>query len=104
MAGIGRAGGAVLGDIWSASGHWVALVLLSIATSLDALAVGVSLPALNAPAIVALTMIGGITLLFSAAGAALGRFIGQRFGRLVEIAGGIGLVAIGIGIVFEHVT
>lgn len=135
MAGIGWMGGAVLGDVWSAWDHWVALVLLSavglkmireafakgaerepaaggfapllvlaVATSLDALAVGVSLPAMHAAPGVALTMIGAITFLFSAAGAALGRFIGERFGRIVEVAGGVGLIAIGVRIVFEHVT
>ena len=132
MAGIGWAGGAAVGDLWNAWDHWVALVLLSavglkmireafaeeeerppmtgvapllllaVATSLDALAVGVSLPTLNAPALVALPMIGGVTLLFSAAGAALGRFLGDRFGRVVEVAGGAGLIAIGIRIVVEH--
>ena len=143
MAGIGWAGGAVLGEIWSAWDHWVALVLLSavgvkmirealsrlavdgwrlagkrlqvptswtsmivlaIATSLDALAVGVSLPALGQTAWVALTMIGAVTLILSAAGAALGRFLGSRFGRVIEIAGGIGLIAIGIRIVIEHTS
>ncbi|HKR62708.1 MAG TPA: manganese efflux pump, partial [Thermoanaerobaculia bacterium] len=96
MAGLGWAGGALFGELWSAWDHWVALVLLAgvgvkmireafaeerapatasagsiallaIATSLDALAVGVSLPALRAPALLALTMIGAVTFLFSAA-------------------------------------
>lgn len=134
MSGIGWAGGAVLGQVWSAWDHWVALVLLSavgakmireafaaeeerapivggistllalsIATSLDALAVGVSLPALAVPPVIALSSIGVVTLLFSAAGAALGRFLGDRFGRIVEIAGGVSLIAIGVSIVVEHV-
>jgi putative Mn2+ efflux pump MntP len=135
MAGIGWAGGALLGEIWSAWDHWVALVLLSavgvkmireafageaeaksatagivpllvlaVATSIDALAVGVSLPALKVAAVVALTMIGVVTFLFSAAGAALGRFLGARFGRAVEVAGGLGLIAIGIRIVVQHMA
>lgn len=133
MAGAGWVGGAVLGDLWSAWDHWIALLLLcavgvkmikeafdedaereaggagfwpllvlTVATSLDALAVGVSLPALGAAPLVALALIGGVTFLFSAAGAALGRFLGQRFGRLIEVAGGLGLIAIGIRIVVEH--
>jgi putative Mn2+ efflux pump MntP len=80
----------------------MSLLVLAIATSLDALAVGVSLPALGAPAGVALAMIGAVTLLLSAAGVALGRYLGRRFGRLVEVAGGVGLIAIGIRIVIEH--
>jgi putative Mn2+ efflux pump MntP len=132
MAGIGWAGGAALGDLWRAWDHWVALALLSavgikmireafqeeeerdsgtgpaalllltVATSLDALAVGVSLPALGGSVVLALTMIGVVTFVLSAAGAALGRFIGQRVGRAVEIAGGLGLIAIGVRIVVEH--
>lgn len=78
------------------------LLLLAVATSLDALAVGVSLPALRAEPLLALAMIGGVTFLFSAAGAALGRFLGQRLGRAVEVAGGVGLIAIGIHIVIER--
>lgn len=78
------------------------LVLLSIATSIDALAVGVSLPALGTPAAISLAMIGLVTLLFTAAGAAFGRFLGQRFGRTMEVAGGIGLIAIGIRIAIQH--
>lgn len=132
MATIGWLGGAALGELWSAWDHWVALALLSfvgvkmireafendeereeggggsslfmlaIATSLDSLAVGVSLPTLAAPPPVSLAMIGLVTFALSAAGAAFGRALGQRFGRIVEVAGGLGLIAIGIHIVIEH--
>jgi len=81
---------------------WSALLVLTIATSIDSLAVGVSLPALGAPAILALTMIGAVTFVCSLGGVAFGRFLGERFGRAVEIAGGIGLIAIGVRIVIEH--
>lgn len=84
-----------------AGGPWT-LVVLAVATSIDALAVGVSLPALKLNAAIALTSIGVVTLLFSAAGAAFGRFLGERFGRAIEVAGGIGLIAIGVQIVVEH--
>ena len=83
---------------------FTSIAILTVATSLDALAVGVSLPTLGAPAIVALTMIGVVTFLFSAAGAALGRYLGERFGRIIEIAGGVALIAIGISIVIEHTS
>lgn len=78
------------------------LVVLSIATSIDALAVGVSLPALGAPAILSLAMIGSVTLIFSGAGAAFGRFLGERFGRAMEVAGGVALIAIALKIVYDH--
>ncbi|HUR82602.1 MAG TPA: manganese efflux pump MntP family protein [Thermoanaerobaculia bacterium] len=132
MAAIGWLGGATLGGLWAAWDHWIALILLSgvgtkmikeafgdgderqrsdgigavvvlaVATSIDALAVGVSLPALGTPLVLSLAMIGLVTLLFSAAGAAFGRFLGERFGRGMEVAGGLALIAIGIGIVIEH--
>jgi manganese efflux pump family protein len=79
------------------------IIVLSVATSIDALAVGVSLPALRTPAALSLTMIGVVTFLFTAAGAAFGRFLGERFGRAMEVIGGVALIAIGIRIVFEHI-
>lgn len=78
------------------------VVVLAIATSIDALAVGVSLPALGTPAGLSLAMIGVVTLLFSGAAAAFGRFLGQRFGRIVEVAGGLCLIGIGISIAIQH--
>jgi putative Mn2+ efflux pump MntP len=88
----------------SATAGIVPLLVLAVATSIDALAVGVSLPTLKVAAALALTMIGVVTFLFSAAGAALGRFLGARFGRAVEVAGGLGLIAIGIRIVVQHLS
>lgn len=79
------------------------LIVLSIATSIDALAAGVSLPALGTGTLLSLAAIGVVTLLFSAAGAAFGRFLGQRFGRAMEVLGGVALIAIGVKIVLEHV-
>jgi putative Mn2+ efflux pump MntP len=84
------------------SGGLASLLILSIATSLDALAVGVSLPALGQPASIALAMIGVVTFLFSAMGAGFGRVLGERFGRAMEIAGGLALITIGIKIVIDH--
>ena len=81
---------------------FASLVVLSIATSIDALAVGVSLPTLGTPALLSLAMIGVVTFLCSAAGAAFGRYLGQRFGKVMEVAGGLALIAIGIRIVVEH--
>ena len=78
------------------------LVLLSVATSIDALAVGLSLAVLgNAIAIPALT-IGLITAAITATGMTLGRRIGEQWGPRIEAAGGLALIAIGVKIVAEH--
>jgi putative Mn2+ efflux pump MntP len=81
-----------------------AILLLAIATSIDSLAVGVTLPTLGIDPLLSIITIGAITFAFSAGGAFFGRFLGARFGRSIEIAGGIGLIAIGIRIVIEHTT
>lgn len=75
------------------------ILMLSIATSIDALAVGVSLPALRLSLLTSIGVIGVVTLVFSAAGVAFGRFLGERFGQRMEIAGGAALIGIGIKIV-----
>lgn len=75
------------------------ILMLAIATSLDSLGVGVSLPALGVNAVVALAVIGVTTFVLSASGSAFGRLLGARFGRRMEIAGGLALIAIGIRIV-----
>ena len=81
---------------------FASLLVLTVATSIDALAVGVSLPTLQTGAAISLTLIGLVTFLFTAAGAAFGRFLGERFGRAMEVAGGVALIVIGIHIVIEH--
>lgn len=79
-----------------------ALLLLSIATSIDAFAVGFSLSALNVSIINPALIIGIITFMLSFAGV----FIGNRFGHLfeskIEIVGGVILIGIGIKILLEH--
>ena len=79
------------------------MVMLSVATSIDALAIGLSLAVLgNAIALPALT-IGLITAAVTATGMALGRRIGEGWGPRIEAAGGVALIAIGAKIVLEHI-
>ncbi len=80
---------------------WV-LLILSVATSIDALAVGISLSLLNARIFMPAMLIGVTTLCVSTAGFLLGKRLGSFFGRRVEIAGGIILVAIGAKILIDH--
>lgn len=78
------------------------LLLLSLATSIDALAVGFSLSLLSISIISPAIIIGLVTFLLSFAGV----FIGKKFGHFleskIEMAGGIILIAIGVKILIEH--
>ena len=80
------------------------MLLLAIATSIDALAVGVSLAFLKVNIWQAITLIGITTALFSAGGLHLGRLFGARYQRTAEITGGVALVAIGVKILVEHLV
>jgi putative Mn2+ efflux pump MntP len=80
------------------------LILLSLATSLDALAVGLSLAFLEIKILASSLIIGGISLALSLIGTAFGHFLGSRFGKRMEIAGGLLLIAIGVRIIITHLT
>ena len=80
-----------------------ALVVLSVATSIDALAVGLSLAIIGSKIILPAVVIGMVAAAFTAVGMALGRQVGSAWGKRVEILGGLILFAIGIKIVFDHV-
>jgi len=75
----------------------------SIATSIDALAVGISFAILNIDIISPILIIGLVTFIFSITGLYIGKAIGNKFSKKVEIIGGIVLIAIGIKIVIEHI-
>lgn len=75
---------------------------LAIATSIDALAIGVSLAFLKANVVQAVTFIGVITLVLSMLGVKLGHLFGAKFQSKAEILGGGILVAIGTKILLEH--
>lgn len=78
------------------------MVLLSVATSLDALAVGLSMAILGAPVFVPALFIGLVAFLLSALGLFCGCYFGVRFGKRMEILGGFLLFAIGLRILVEH--
>jgi putative Mn2+ efflux pump MntP len=80
------------------------LVVLSVATSIDALAVGLSLAVIGETIVIPAVVIGLVAAAFTVAGMLLGRRIGSLWGRRVEALGGIILVAIGVKIVLEHLT
>lgn len=80
------------------------LIVLSIATSIDALAVGLSLAMIGSEIIVPAIVIGLVAAVFTITGMLLGRRIGSLWGRRVEALGGFILVAIGTKIVIEHIS
>jgi putative Mn2+ efflux pump MntP len=78
------------------------LLSLALATSIDALAVGLSFSILNSGIWGPAALIGGITFVVCLAGFEFGRRIGFVFGRGAQILGGIILIGIGIKILIEH--
>lgn len=80
------------------------MLLLSVATSIDALAVGVSFAFLNVRIVPAVSFIGVITFVLSFLGVRIGSIFGLRFKRHAELAGGIILILMGLKILIEHLT
>lgn len=78
------------------------LLLLGVATSIDALAVGISLAVLEVSILGAVVAIGVITFVVSFAGVVIGHRAGVRFRKPAEIAGGLILIAIGLRILLDH--
>ena len=82
----------------------LSLVLLSIATSIDALAVGFSLSVIGVSIWMPALVIGLVAGVLTIVGMLLGGRIGDRWGTRVEIFGGLVLIAIGIKILIEHLS
>ena len=80
------------------------LLTLSVATSIDALAVGLSFAFIKAGIAEPSIIIGVVCFAITAAGFILGRKLGEIFGRRAELIGGFVLIAIGIRILVEHLT
>lgn len=78
------------------------MLMLAIATSIDALAVGISLAALDRPIVESAAIIGVVTFVISIIGVYIGNFFGNRYKKRAELTGGIILVLIGVKILCEH--
>lgn len=74
------------------------LILLSIATSIDALVVGITLGLLPVPLLLSISIIGIVTFILCFFGFLFGNKLGKLFGKRIEIIGGLVLIAIGIKI------
>ena len=112
---LGGIGGKMLWEAWHGDDHdqpidetsafgLRVLLVLAIATSIDALAAGFTLPLMGAPLGVSLAAIGITTAILSA----LGLFAGQRFGatlgKRLDVVGGLVLIGIGVKTLIEHLS
>jgi putative Mn2+ efflux pump MntP len=79
------------------------VLVLSIATSIDALAIGITLPLLKMPVAAAVVIIGIVTFIISYLGSLIGKKIGHFFENKIEAVGGLILIALGAKILFEHI-
>jgi putative Mn2+ efflux pump MntP len=78
------------------------ILLLSIATSIDAFAIGIGFAFLDVPILVPSFIIGIIATIFSVTGIYLGARLSEVLGKRIEILGGLILIGIGINILIEH--
>jgi len=83
------------------SNIWVLLVL-SVATSIDALAIGVTISLLPVSIAMAVVIIGMVTFVLSYLGVFIGKKFGHFFENKIEAVGGLILIGLGVKIVFEH--
>ena len=88
----------------SADFRFKTMFVMAVATSIDALAVGISLAFLQVNIWLSIAIIGLTTGSFSALGLRLGNIFGSRYKRPAEITGGVMLVLIGLKILIEHIA
>ena len=78
------------------------MLVLAVATSIDALAVGITLPMLGAELVLSLVTIGVTTAVLSVLGLFAGRKFGALLGKRLDVIGGLVLIALGTKILVEH--
>lgn len=78
------------------------MVTMAIATSIDALIVGISFSIINIPILVSVIIIGAVTFIVSMLGILFGKKTAGALGKKMEIFGGIILIGIGIKILIQH--
>jgi len=80
------------------------MFVLAVATSIDALAIGITFAFLNVNLILAVTIIGVITFILAVIGTKIGNRFGDKYQNKAELVGGIILVLLGIKILLEHLN
>jgi putative Mn2+ efflux pump MntP len=83
---------------------WGILLALALASSIDAIAAGVTLPLVDLPELVTIALIAIVVYVMVLIGALTGGRLGARFGRGLQVAGGVALIALGAKVALEHVT
>lgn len=83
---------------------FVALALTAVATSIDAMAVGVGLAFVNVNIVEAALLIGLATTIMVTIGIMIGRFLGNVIGKRAEVLGGFMLIGVGAMILYEHLS
>ncbi len=78
------------------------MLMLAVATSIDALAVGITFAFLQTPIVEAISIIGCTTFVISIVGVVVGNLFGSRYKNKAELVGGVILVCIGLKILLEH--
>ncbi len=79
------------------------LMMLCVATSIDALAVGISMAMIRAEVWIPSLIIGVVCLVLSAVGLLAGAKLGEKFGKRMEILGGLILIGIGLRVLITHI-
>jgi manganese efflux pump family protein len=80
------------------------LILTAIGTSIDAMAVGASLAFIEVNIWIVAGMIGCATFMMATIGIMAGHHMGHRVGKIAEMLGGIGLIAVGVKILIQHLS
>ena len=80
------------------------MFILAIATSIDALAVGITFAFLDTPILEAITIIGITTMIISIVGVVIGNYFGGKYKHKAELVGGIILVLLGVRILIQHLS
>ena len=80
------------------------MIVLAIATSIDALAIGITFAFFKINIIASIILIGIVAFILSVIGVKIGNIFGNRYGKITEIIGGIILILIGVKILLEHLN
>jgi len=78
------------------------LVMLSVATSIDALAVGITFPLLDMPVVVSISIVGAVTFVLSFMGVLIGDGLKGKFDKVAELLAGLVLIGLGVKVLLDN--